>query len=155
MTTIYSARIESEFSNGVETQCKERDCKLKLTDFPAAKVILNVDNVIPQPPEYPAKRCDRVIVVDESSNVFFIPVEFKSNGSKPSHVKEQLEGGTRFFQDYFPNECKFYPVLVSKSISPRERKKMQNVRVNSKYGNKRIRHVKCNNSLFWKNVKNA
>ncbi len=152
MTTIYSVRIKSQFNNGVVTQCREQDCELKLKKFPDATVIFNVDNVIPQPPEYSAKRCDRVIVADESGDVFFIPVEFKSTNFRLSYVKEQLEGGTRFFQNYLPNKSKFYPILVSKKITTRERRKLRSTKVISKYGEKRIKHIQCNKSLTWKEV---
>lgn len=150
MATIYSAQIKSKFSNGVETQCKEKKCELKLTGFPPTKVILNVDRVMPKKGE---KRCDRVIVVDERNDVFFLPIEFKSNNPKLSHVQEQLAGGTQFFQDYLPDECKFYPVLVSKKIATQERKKLRSAKVISKYGEKRIKHIQCNESLAWKDVR--
>lgn len=155
MTSTYSARIESKFSRGVETQCKAKNCKLKLKGFPRNRIIINVDTVIPKPPVYLGKRCDRVIVVDESSKVFVMPVEFKTGNVKLSDVKEQLEGGTRFFQKHLPDKCRFYPVLVSKSITPQEGRKLEKVMVDSPYGKRRIRRVKCNNALAWQKVNNA
>ena len=148
---VFSLQLGSIFPSCVCDFCRGKDdCELKLDGFPPQKVILNVDCVIPS--KDAGRRSDYVVVVDEV-NVTFLPIEFKSTRLDLTRIKKQLEGSIRFFREHLPNNFKCYPVLVSKGLQPQERKNLLRIKIKHGSGRKKIKHVVCDKSLRWGEVK--
>lgn len=147
--------LRSRFGKCVRNSCESQNCKLNLDAFPNEKVILDVDCIAKEKRfSIKGNRCDSIIVVEEGSILFLLPVEFKTKWVIPDKVKNQLEGGIRFFKNHHQNQFNCYPVLVSKTLNRQVSKKLQQVKV--KYNGKqvRIKHVLCGRSLLWSKVKN-
>ena len=151
MSNIFSKNLKAQFSQGVCSACKVDKCELKLSGFPKEIVILNVDNIVK--PKQLGRRCDYVVIVDESNQVFFLPIEFKSSNLNFTKIKAQLESTICFFKEHFPNQPALYPVLVSKNLRRQERRLLYKIKIESSFGNKLIRHVLCNKPLKWSEVK--
>ena len=151
MSNIFSKNLKAQFSQGVCSVCKVDKCELKLNGFPEEIVILNVDNIIK--PKQLGRRCDYVVIVDESNQVFFLPIEFKSSNLNFTKIKAQLESTVQFFKNCLPNQLVLYPVLVSRTFSRRQQKSLREIKVKSSFDEKRIRHVLCNKPLKWSEVK--
>ena len=148
---IFSMKLKNYFPECVSGSCKAEQCELKLDGFPKERVILNVDNI--KKPKQLGRRCDYVVIVDESNRVFFLPIEFKSSKLDLTKIKAQLESTILFFKKHLPNQLALCPVLVSKNLRPQERKLLSKIKIESSFGDKLIRHVRCNHYLEWSQVK--
>ena len=147
--------LRSRFSKCVRSSCESQNCKLNLNAFPSEKIILDIDCIAEEKrSSIKGKRCDSIIVVEEGGILFLLPVEFKTNRVIPEEVKEQLEGGIRFFKNHHQNQFGCYPVLVSKTLNRQVSKKLQQVKVRYNGKQARIKHVSCDRSLLWSKVKN-
>ena len=151
MTYISSQAIESQFNECVKAICKVNECELKLDGFPGDRVILDVDCIMRSTDS--GRRCDRVVIADDESEVFFLPIEFKSGVLNTNRIKEQLESTVGFFMEHLPNQFSLYPIIVSTKISTHERKSLSEAKISYNSGSKRIRHVRCNQYLKWSQVK--
>ncbi len=152
MTSIvFSLQLKSTFSYCVDCLCKVSECELKLDGFPGERVILDVDRVMRSRDS--GRRCDYVIVVDEGNDTFFLPIEFKSRQLNPERIQKQLEGSIKFFKKHLPARFRCYPVIVSKNLKNQERKRLLKIRVEYNGNKKKIKHVRCNQSLRWDKVK--
>ena len=157
----YPSTLRKQYSQAVFDVCEENGCKMHLKGFPSEKVIIKFDDLITSKTR--GKRCDHLIFVyDTNGDNFFFPIEFKSEYIVPERVKKQLEGGINIFkkrlerdnfdiQDF--NKCKCYPVLVSRKLTKHLRQKLVSVQINFGTCEPRIRHVLCNKSLKWGDVK--
>lgn len=143
--------LRNKFNRCTCTSCEKPKCKFKFENVPNEKVILNMD-LIKKPRFILSKKCDYMIAVMDGHSAFLIPVEFKSSSMKVNHIKEQLEGGIRFIQRHCKNKFVCYPVLVSKSISRPESRKLQKIVISYNGKTARIRHVSCNQSVRWDKV---
>lgn len=145
--------LRSRFSQCVRNSCESPNCKLNLNAFPGEKIILDIDCIAKQNPSYiQGERCDYVIVARKNGRVFFLPVEVKTKRVIPDKVKNQLEGGIRFFENHHHNQFTCYPVLVSKRLRPSISKKLQKISIGCNGKKIRIKHVLCGGSLSWSNV---
>lgn len=156
MKSAVSTLKNSKLNQCVCNSCKKQNCHLKLSsDFPSAKIILDIDCITREIERVQGKVCDYLIVAEKDGYNFFLPVEFKTTNIKPNEIKEQMEGGIRFFKKHAGKHCdKFtcYPVLVSERLKHIVHKYLINTKVKFNGKDKRIKHVKCNNSLSWKKV---
>ena len=96
MATIYSKQLESQFRKCVRSDCKEEECELKLHGFPRERVILHVDCL--RKSSAPDRRCDYFIVTDKGTDVFLLPIEFKSYKSRLSKDKSTIRRKHKIFQ---------------------------------------------------------
>ncbi|MCS1410271.1 MAG: hypothetical protein M2R45_03463 [Verrucomicrobia subdivision 3 bacterium] len=146
--------LKGRFSKCVCSSCETSNCKLKLSDFPSEKIILDIDCVEQQELAHiQGKRCDYIIVIEQGGFTFLVPAEFKSESVRESDVKEQLEGGIRFFAEFYNDQFTCYPVLVSKRLSRPASHKLKRILINYNSKKVRIKRVKCNDSLLWNKVK--
>lgn len=146
--------LRNEYSVCARDACEKVECKLRLSGFPPEKVILDVDCIAEQRPRRMAgERCDFIIVVGEGKSIFLIPVEFKTQRVIPDKIKSQLESGIKFFRAHSNAQFKCRPVLVTQRLRQQNRKKLQEIKIKHNGEMIRIRHVRCNKSLSWKDVK--
>jgi len=150
---IYSQRLGAEYKACTSGKCVHENCELKLPGFPREKVIIDVDCIAASAES--GRRCDYVIVADEGNVVFFLPVEFKSARLDLTKIGEQLEGGVKFFERHLSGEVRYFPVVVSAKLDNYSRKQLAKIRIKLGGKPKRIRHVLCNKSLHWGEVRKS
>lgn len=131
-------------------ESKGQVCELKFHGFPRSKQIFNIDCIDEKGlAKFAGSKCDHIVVCWFNDFVYFIPVEFKTGEVDTEHVKKQLEAGVKFFRKHVRCEMACYPVLVSRRIPAGLRRKrvwFSNNRT------ERIRHVRCNDQLKWRDV---
>lgn len=131
--------------------CKKGRCRLSLKNVPEPYLIIDFDKA--GSPSSPAKgRCDYLLVADGSDNGHWvIPLEFKDGQVDASTAIRQLRDGTCVADRLVPKEklVAFRPVLVYRSIHPRERDKLRRKANQVRFrGNKQpIRSIKCGGTL--------
>ena len=149
--------LRSRFSKCVRNSCESQNCKLNLNAFPSEKIILDIDCIAKENPSHiQGERCDYIIVAKivakKNDLVFLLPVEFKTKRVIPDKVKNQLEGGIRFFEKHHQNQFMCCPILVSQGLRPSISKRLQKISIGCNGKNVRIKHVLCGGSLSWSNV---
>jgi len=153
MYSVASA-LRSAFGACVRDICESNGCELHFDGFPSDKVILHVDCLAEQWPEYMrGKKCDFIIVVQEGKSVFLLPIEFKSLHLISDRIKNQLESGIIFLQKNSDAQFECYPVLVTRKLQRGADKKLQKIKIKHNGKAIRVRHVRCNKPLSWRDVK--
>ena len=146
--------LRNEYSGCTCDACKKAKCELRLGRFPSEKVILDVDCIAKQRPKRMAgERCDFIVVVEEGKSIFLIPIEFKAKRVIPEKVESQLESGIKFFKKHSNVQFKCRPVLVSQKLGRPNSKRLQKMKIEHNGEAVRIRHVRCNRTLSWKNAR--
>jgi len=146
--------LRNEYSGCARDTCEKAACKLHLSGFPPEKVILDIDCIAKQRPKHLAgERCDFIIVVGEGQSIFLIPVEFKTQRVIPDKIKSQLESGIIFLKKYSNAQFECYPVLVTRRLQRETGKKLRRIKIEHNGKATRVRHVRCNKPLSWRDVK--
>ena len=131
--------------------CKRGRCRLYLKNVPEPYLIIDFDEK--ESPSSPAKgRCDYLLVADDSGNGHWVvPLEFKDGRVDASRAIRQLRDGACVADRLVPTKksVAFRPVLVYRSIHPRERDKLRKKenRVRFRGKNQPIRSIKCGGTL--------
>ena len=153
MYSVASA-LKSAFGTCVRDICKSNGCELHFDGFPSDKVILHVDCLAREWPEHmKGKRCDFIVVVQEGKSVFLLPVEFKTLYVVLDKIKSQLESGIIFLRNNSNAQFECYPVLVTRRLQREAGKKLQKIKIEHNGKAIRVRHVRCNKPLSWRDVK--
>lgn len=148
--TSYSKLLEAKLLRYVRPQCKVGKCEMKLDGFPSQRFIIDLDLAVSS--SSPGKRCDYVIVADEVKDTYLLPVEFKSGNLNFTKMRKQLEGGIQHFKKYL-RQFRCCPILVSDTLKKQERSQLVKIKIDCGQGRKRVKHVLCNKSLRWDEVK--
>lgn len=131
--------------------CRRGKCRLSLGNVPEPYLIIDFDKT--GSPSHPAKgRCDYLLVADDSGNGHWVvPLEFKDGRTDASKAIKQLRDGACVANRLVPEKksVAFRPVLVYRSIHPRERDKLRKKenRVRFRGNNQPIRSIKCGGAL--------
>lgn len=145
--------MRKKFTDGIVQTCEVPKCRIKLMGFPRDKIILDLDKIIKAGLErISGKKCDFIIVNNLERKIFVIPIEFKTNQIEHDKIQEQFEGGINFLKKHVGRQFNCHPVLVSKTLSHNNRRKLKGIKVAVPGKTARIKHVFCGGKLNWTEV---
>lgn len=119
-------------------------------------IVYSVDCIFERPPRQSGSRCDEFIFfnLNPSSTGIYL-VERKDNHSNNViKVKEQLQGGANFIEDFLKNDpaterqpYDFSPVWVSRGLRRTALRQLKQHKVTLRSSSKRIRHCDIGSPL--------
>ena len=131
------------------TRCNKDGCRVDLKGVPRERVIIDMDCQALQIPD-DHKRCDYLLVGEETNTTWVVPIELKSGGLRAREVLEQIEEGVRMADMLLPQgtSFQFVPVLAhGKGIHPHELKVLRSRKIQLRGQRKGIVLIRCGDPL--------
>lgn len=130
-------------------RCNKDGCRVDLRGITKTRVLVDMDcRSLPIPEG--RKRCDYLLVADESDKTWIVPIELKSGRLKAEDVLEQLQGGADAAGIWLPTGTfvELVPVLAhGKSIHPQDLKVLRTRKVQLRGKKKATVLIRCRDPL--------
>ena len=128
---------------------KRGDCRVKLTNTPQNKIVIDFDRgEFKQIQD--TKKCDFLCVFVSGSVEYLVPLELKPKVSSVKQIVEQLQACADFVDSRISStkSIEFIPMFVyRKRIHPNDLSRLRQASISFGNGSAKIRRMKCNSTL--------
>ena len=152
MTSVL-AGIDAKGDSGCLTKAMNKQgCEVGYEGAPESWRVIDMDH--PNAPVERARRCDYLLLADESSRrrLLVVPLELKSTGLNPASVQSQLQAGAQAAERIVAgiSPIRFVPVAVhGRKMRRRTFRELLAKRVQFRSGEYQIKTMNCGDQLTW------
>ena len=149
MSALVASVAQAVDDDGRTNKCKKGKCSISLNDAPAQRLIVDLDcATLPIPANQ--KCCDYLLIGEQDSTDWVVPIELKGGDFKVDDVAEQLQGGSNVANAWLPlgSPFRFVPVLAHRGVHKHDRDKLRYKQINLRGQGKRIKLLRCGEKLI-------